>query len=258
MKNLTSISLLFLFCQNLLATQLPSDFSAVYFLEKSGATIAKMTLTLRRTDKHIIYESHTRAKGMLALFSDEQVDEISQLQWNEKLEHAYLQNYQFTRKNKTKKNQQFSLQWNTQNNIDINGVYAGKTFALTGTDILWDRLSVQLALAADLKSNNKIQKKYRYNIIDKGKLTEYQFEYISDEVMRINNTQYNTLKIKRPNSSGTRITYFWLAKELDFLPIKVDQYKKGELHLSMSLENFTPKKLTTEKSTANKLTTKQN
>lgn len=240
MKKLIFISLL-IFCPNLQAVQLPVDFDARYSIEKYGSTVAEMKLTLRRTNDNIIYESHTKARGMLALFTDEKVDEISQLQWNQKLEHACLQNYQFIRKNKTKKNQQFSVSWDPQNNILAKGTYAGQPFSINNSNLIWDRLSVQLALAADLKSGDKAQNKYSYNIIDRGKVTQYHFEYLKDEVARVNDKQYNVVKIKRAHDSGSRTTYLWLAKELDFLPVKIDQYRKGELHMSMVLDRFTPK-----------------
>lgn len=240
MKKPIIISLL-LFCQSLSAVQLPDDFDATYSIEKYSSTVAEMKLTLRSTNDNITYESHTKARGMLALFSDERVDEISQLQWNEKLEHACLQNYQFTRKNKSKKNQQFSLNWDEHNNTIAQGIYAGQTFSLKESSLVWDRLSVQLALAADLKSGNVTRKKYSYNIIDKGKVSQYHFEYLKDEIMRINGKQYNAIKIKRAHTSGNRTTYLWLARELDFLPVKIDQYRKGELHMSMALDKFTPK-----------------
>jgi Protein of unknown function (DUF3108) len=241
MKRFFTTSLLFIVCQSLQAVQLPNDFDAVYYVEKYGSTIAEMKLALRRKDNIITYESHSRAKGMLALFSDDRVDEISQLEWNQELEHACLQNYQFTRKNKSRKNQQFSLSWDGKNNITAKGTYADKAFNLNESNLIWDRLSVQLALAADLKSGNETQNKYRYNIIDKGKVTQYEFEYIKDEVMRISDRQYNVIQVKRAHASGKRATYLWLARELDFLPVKIDQYRKGELHISMSLNTFTPK-----------------
>jgi len=238
MKKIIAISLLFIFCQSLQAVQLPNDFDAVYSMEKYDTKIAEVKLRLHHKDNSITYESHSKTKGMLALLSDDRVDEISQLQWNEKLNHACLQNYQLIRKNKSKNNQQFSLSWNDQNKITANGSYAGQTFNLSATDLIWDRLSVQLALAADLKSSNEIQKKYSYNIIDKGKVIQYQFEYLQDEIIRVGDKQYNAVKIKRPHASGTRSTLFWLARDLDFLPVKIEQYRKGELHMSMILDRF--------------------
>ena len=238
MNKLITISLLLLFCQNIQAVQLPNAFDAVYSMEKYGTKIAEVKLKLHREDNNITYESHSKAKGILALLSDEHVDEISQLQWNEKLEHACLQNYQFIRKNKSKKNQQFSLSWNDQKKVTANGTYAGQSFNLSTSDLIWDRLSVQLALAADLKSANEIQKKYSYNIIDKGHLIQYQFEYQQDEFIRVGNKQYNAVKIKRPHASGKRTTFLWLARDLDFLPVKIEQYREGELNMSMILDRI--------------------
>ena len=238
MKKTIALSLLFVFCQSLQALQLPGDFDAVYSMEKYDTKIAEIKLMLRHKDNNITYESHSKAKGILALLNDDRVDEISQLQWNEKLNHVRLQNYQLIRKNKNNKNQQFSLIWDDQNNITANGRYAGKTFKLSTSNLIWDRLSVQLALSADLKSSSEIQNKYSYNIIDKGKLIQYQFEYLQNEIIRVGDKQYNAVKIKRPHASGKRTTLLWLARDLDFLPVKIEQYRKGELHLSMLLDRF--------------------
>jgi hypothetical protein len=238
MRKTIALFLLLLLCQNLSAAQLPNDFDAIYSMQKHGTTIAEMKLTLRRANNIIHYESHSKAIGLLALFSNDRIDEISQLQWDEKHAHARLQNYRLTRKNKSQKNQHFTLRRDAQNKITASGTYAGKTFSLHPPNLIWDRLSVQLALAADLKATNKIQARYSYNIIDKGRITQYHFEYARDEIVYVGNTQYNAIKIKRPHASGKRTTYLWLARELDFLPIKVEQYRKGELHMSMVLNKF--------------------
>lgn len=238
MKKFLLISLLFISYHNLQAAQLPADFSAVYSLQKYGTLVAEMHLSLHRNDNQIIYKSHSKARGMLALFSDDSVDEISQLRWNDQLKQTQLQNYQFIRKNKSRKNQQFSIIRDDQNQTMANGTYSGNTFEFNTPDIIWDRLSVQLALAADLGASNKIKKKFSYTIVDKGLVNHYHFEYVNNQIVHVNDEQYDAIKIKRTHKSGNRITYLWLAKTLDFLPVKIDQYRKGELHMSMTLSKF--------------------
>ena len=241
MKRFTSLILLLAFSHPSLAAQLPSSFSAVYSMQKYGATVIEMTLTLNQVNNNISYESHSRALGMLSMFSDDRVDEISQLQWDNEVQHARLQNYQFTRKKKKRKNQKFSLSWNKQNDVTIKGTYGGNKFDIYTHDLIWDRLSVQLALAADLKSTDKVKETYSYNIVDKGKIKQYQFEYVKDELVHLDDRQYNTIKLKRAHASGKRTTYLWLARELDFLPVKIDQYREGVLHMNIELDKFTLK-----------------
>ena len=242
MKNLIAISLLLINCSALQASQLPDDFNARYSIEKYGTTVARMNLALSSKANKYTYTSHSEAVGMLAFFSDDSIDETSQLEWNKKFEHVCLQSYTFSRKEKKQKQQQFSLNWNDQGNITATGTYAGKPFSLNTSGLIWDRLSVQLALTADLKSADAIQKKYSYNIIDKGHIAQYHFEYINEEVVNLGNKKYNTIKIKRPHLSNDRTTYLWLAKELDFLPVKIEQYRDSDLHMSMTLEKLTLKK----------------
>ena len=37
---------------------------------------------------------------------------------------------------------------------------------------------------------------------------------------------------------GNPASKVWLARDLDFFPVKIEQYRKGELHLSMILDRF--------------------
>lgn len=241
-KKLIAISLLLIYCQTIQAVQIADDFTAVYSLEKFGARIAEMTLSLSQKNNKVTYKSHTVTSGMLAMFNKDRVKEVSHLILDKQSNHIALQDYKFLRKNKTKKNQQFSLTRDELNNISIQGSYSGKVFNLTTSDIVWDRLSVQLALINDLKSDKGNHKKYSYKIIDKSRIITYHFEFMQNEELKVKDVLYNTIKIKRPHDSGKRTTYLWLSKDLNYLPVKVEQYRKGKLHMSMFLNTFTQQK----------------
>ena len=236
MNKLSLISLLLLASQNLMAMVMPNDFNAVYAIEKYGANIIEMELVLRTQDTNIHYSSHSKTTGMLAVFNDDKIDESSQLRWHKKQAHLQLLDYKFTRKEDDNKNQHYSLHQEANNVWQVQGEYAGKKFTLSTPDAVWDPLSIQLAFAGELKSDKEIKNYYSFNIIDEGKLIQYHFIRQQDEIIEIAGKQYKTVQFKRPH--GTRATFLWLAKELDFLPVKIEQYKKNEYQMSINLNSF--------------------
>ena len=214
----------------------PDDFSARYILEKYGSTMGEMTLSLARQDNKLIYQSHSRPRGLAALFSDEEIDEISELQVDET--SVRLSQYQYRRKDKPSKNQQFSLSDTLSDEKTlVTGRYGNNRFELQAPQPLWDRLSLQLALIMDVAATSNKQKNYQYTLIDKAELEAVEFKFLSEETLNIGNNPYKTLKFSRHH--GNRATFIWLAAELDYLPVKVAQYRKDELKLSMSLKHIT-------------------
>ncbi|TNF36758.1 MAG: DUF3108 domain-containing protein [Gammaproteobacteria bacterium] len=213
----------------------PQAFAAKYKLEKYNSVIAIMDLTLQHQDDKIIYRSQTTPKGLLDIFSDDRVTEQSQLQWKPEQQDLRLIEYQYQRAEKPKDNQQFSLHWNDDNSASCTGTARQQAFTLSLQQPAWDRLSVQLALMMDLSRDTRPRASYSYHVIDNAEMTEYQFQLESEDTIELGQQQYHTLKYKRAHDSGKRLTYFWLVPELDYLPVRIEQHKKGELHLSMEL-----------------------
>lgn len=216
------------------AAKPPTPFTASYKVEKYKNIVAIMQLSLQLKDDRYIYTSETNPKGLLDLFSNDKVFEQSILQWDAEHQQLYLLEYQFKRAEKPKDNQQFTMTWNAADSASCAGIYRKQPFTLTLESPAWDRLSVQLALMADLKDTNQT-KDYRYNIIDGAKLSDYQFLLEAEQTIKIDQREYRTLKLKRSHESGKRTTFLWLAPELGYIPVRVEQHKKGELNFSMEL-----------------------
>lgn len=221
----------------LLAISLPADFEARYEAEKYGTVVAAMQLSLRHQDQHIIYQSKTRAQGLLALISNDKIDESSTIQQIGNV--AKLIDYHYTRKKRPQDNQHYLLQIDSAGHTNISGEYNKKIIQLSSPEPVWDKQSVQLALMSDISRNTPFNTTYTYGIVDDGKIIHYQFEYIGNETIRIGKKRYPTLKVKRQhNKNNKRVSYFWLATELGNLPVKIAQYKKGKLNLDMQLKDF--------------------
>ena len=69
----------------------------------------------------------------------------------------------------------------------------------------------------DLKSGNIPEK---YIIADGGKIKEYSFKKIKEEILETSIGTFNTIKLARYKKNKQE-TYLWCAYDLNFLPVKV-------------------------------------
>lgn len=213
------------------ACELPA-WQARYNITKYGTTVARLNMSLQTNHDTAQYRLHTEAAGLLAAISNEELTEISELK---RIENTSWQLEKFSqqRAKDQHRNQQFTLQ-QTDNGLIARGEAENKTFQLNVPSPAWDRSSAQLALTCDLLAENKPRPFYDYTIIDNGNIVTYHFEYRGGEDIRIADKKFDTHKFER--ISGDRSTLFWLAPSLHFMPVRMEQYKKGSLHLRMTLD----------------------
>ena len=213
------------------ACELP-EWQARYNIIKYSTTVARVTMTLHSENKQAQYRLHTKPVGLLAAFSNEELTELSELIQTED-KTWQLQKFSQLRSQDNQRNQQFTLQLN-ENNMQAEGTDEGKAFKMNVAMPAWDRSSVQLALTCDLLATNKPQPAYDYTIIDSAQTSNYHFEYRGADTIRIADKKIEAYKFER--ISGDRSTLFWLAPSMKFMPVFIEQYKKGKLHLRMKLD----------------------
>ena len=230
-----------LFCllinSQLLAFELPADFQASYLTEKYGSVVAKTYLAKKTSADLISYTSSSEAVGLAAMFTSDRITETSSLQIKDPHMAPYLLGYNYSRKDKSKYNQHIKTSWDEQHSATIQTSYRNKRNQLTATHPVWDKLSVQLALMNDIKQA-KIHDTLNYKVIDKNAISDYSFEYLGEEKIDINDKTYQTRKLKRIHSSGKRVTIMWLAPELAYLPVAIEQHKDNDLHWIMKIQDI--------------------
>ena len=95
-----------------------------------------------------------------------------------------------------------------------------------------DRLSVQIDFQEKMKSGVF---EYEYNIIDKGRVRKYSFVLHSDDVIETIFGQTNTIVIKKLIENNKRSTLTWYAVDHNYIPVKVEQYRKKSLKFTATL-----------------------
>ena len=98
-----------------------------------------------------------------------------------------------------------------------------------------DRLSVQIDFQNEMK-RGLFEKDY--HVIDKGRLREYSFMLHGDEVLDTIFGKTNTIIIKRKIKNNKRSTLTWYAIDHDYIPVKIEQYRKNSHKFTVILNSI--------------------
>jgi hypothetical protein len=95
-----------------------------------------------------------------------------------------------------------------------------------------DTLNYQLQLQLDLHNGKD---NLHYKIADKGRLRDYRFEVLAEEIIETQSGNLNTVKVKVIRENKNKITYIWFAKDWSHLLVQLIQYEGDKQRLSIQL-----------------------
>lgn len=120
------------------------------------------------------------------------------------------------------------------------------------TDGVQDRITYTLQLRLDLLNGKK---DFSYTVIEPKKVKHYTFNIIGEEKITTPFGTFETTKLETVNDKGDRRTQIWLAKEFDYLLIKLVQYRNEALEseaVLKTLKVLSPKESTSKDKNSSK------
>ncbi|GAA0682247.1 DUF3108 domain-containing protein [Marinobacterium maritimum] len=103
----------------------------------------------------------------------------------------------------------------------------------TGTQ---DKLSYQLQMRLDLLAGKT---EMTYSVADGGKLKEYRFKVTGEEEIDTPYGRYNAVRVMRDRGEDAdRETLIWLAPELDYLIVRLEQTESDGKTYALLLKNL--------------------
>ncbi len=117
----------------------------------------------------------------------------------------------------------------------VHSRYKDERTKLSYTDELYDPLMAQLQFRIDIAAGAT---NLHYKMIKEGELDEYDFKLIGKERVTIESGSYDTVKIEVVRNSSKRQTFFWMAPELAYLPVRLTHFEKGDKQLDIKLLNY--------------------
>lgn len=153
------------------------------------------------------------------------ITEKSKMQWNPTQQTITPLHYTYARRGLSKdRTAELSFDW--KNKTVTNNVQK-TSWQMDIAQKVQDKLSYQIQMQQDLLNGHK---NFTYQIADGGRLKEYKFTTVGEEMLDTPLGKVNTIKIKRSRADDDRVTYAWLAKNWNYLLVRLQQEEKGDVY----------------------------
>ena len=117
----------------------------------------------------------------------------------------------------------------------VHSRYKGERAKFPYDTELFDPLMVQLQFRLDMQADKET---LHYSMVKEGEVDDYAFKIVGKERVNIDSGSYQTIKFEVIRDSKKRQTFFWMAPDLGYLPIRLSHFEKGSKQLDIKLLNY--------------------
>ena len=120
---------------------------------------------------------------------------------------------------------------------EITGLLNGEEFQTALDGIVHDRVSLQYGLMHDLV--NGVHRS-EYALQDAEKFKPLSISNVGTKPVEVPFGQFEAVGIQHQAAGSSRVTTLWCVEELGFLPVIIEQHRKGKLNVRAVLTNYVP------------------
>ena len=117
----------------------------------------------------------------------------------------------------------FTFDWDAN---EVTGTINGSAFEQSLEGIVHDRVSLQYGLMHDLR--NGVERDH-YSLQDAEKFKPLSISNIGKKQVRVPFGRFEAIGIQHQAEGSSRVTTLWCVEELGFLPVIIEQHRKGKL-----------------------------
>jgi hypothetical protein len=200
------------------AADAPKTFDNQYKAKLYGFNITVTNRLTKTVDNQ--YDLLFKAESIIG-----SITEQSKMQWNATQQTISPLHYSYARRGLGKdRTAELSFDWK---NKSVTNNVQKTSWQMDIAQKVQDKLSYQIQMQQDLLNG---QKNFTYQIADGGRLKEYKFMTVGEEILDTPLGKVNTIKVKRSRENDERVTYAWLAKDWNYLLVRLQQEEKGEAY----------------------------
>ena len=229
----TSLFAVFIWAASPFAHAFPiSPYEAKYSISFLGIPAGESVHALHeRADGHYYFETRTTPNMQMLPYHYHESTDFS-------CEDGTVvpQNYYYNvKEGKRRKQGRVTFDWSNKTITNRGLKDPWQTELSTG---IQDKLTQTLCLRYALKSG---EKNLSYQVAEEDKIKQYDFKIMGEEFLKTKLGSLHTVKIEHISRKGVRTT-LWLAKQYDFLPVKMIQSRKGKIVANGEILTFTPRR----------------
>lgn len=209
-----------------------APFEVEYEVGNNLISAGTATLQLAQTGDIWNYSLNTKPRGVFKLAGKGRISESSQFTVMESDGAVQLQpqSYSYRQDEEKRRAVDATFDWTANT---ITHIYRGNEVTETLEEPVLDRLTVTLLIMNALR-HDFTQAQLPIYDTDKIKLVEFVNDGMEELKTPLGNVQTHRV-VNRNASGGSRETTTWFAPSLDYLPIKIEHRKRGELVARLSL-----------------------
>ncbi len=104
-------------------------------------------------------------------------------------------------------------------------------------EIAYDRVSIQYELMSDLMNGMTSE---NYVLFDVDELKTIEVRNIGTRTVKVPAGEYEAIGLQHQAVGSKRITTMWCVQKLDYLPVIIEQHRKGDLKMRAVLSTYSP------------------
>lgn len=208
------------------------EYTAEYEVRNGGRHVANAEFRVARIESgNFVFTSSARARGLFRLIRPDPAVEHSEFSV---ADDGIVPNGFRYEDGSRKGEDNFAIEFDRgAGEVRVTGPSGNLTGPLEPG--LLDRGSLQVALMRDLAAC-RLPGPYRY--VDDDGIREYRYERLEDLPTETGIGTLDTVRLAQRREGSSRETILWLAPELGYLPVRIEQIRNGELDTSFALENL--------------------
>jgi len=227
--------ILAIFGLGLLGTAAQADLSPHQAEYKVSISVlnGQLDTRLATTDDGYIATHTIRATGMSRMLAGGQIEETAYFaRLRDGIRPVTFNTSDTLTRDRTQASVRFD--WETH---EATGIVNDEAFHAAMDDLAFDRVSIQYELMSDLLNNNPADE---YILFDIDELKTVQVKHIGRKTVTVPAGEYEAVGVQHQSVGSKRITTMWCVAELDYLPVIIEQHRKGKLRMRAVLSNCVP------------------
>lgn len=188
---------------------------------------------LASTESGYVATHSIRATGMARMFVGGEINETSNF---DRVSSGIRPATFVSNDTMTRDQIQASIKFDWTTGI-ASGTVNDEDFLSTMDDLAFDRVSIQYELMSDMMTGTPDE---NYILFDVDKLKTIEVRRIGTRSVKVPAGEYEAIGLQHQAIGSKRITTMWCVEELDYLPVIIEQHRKGDLKMRAVLNSYSP------------------
>jgi hypothetical protein len=120
---------------------------------------------------------------------------------------------------------------------EAHGTVNGEEVVSPINGLAHDRVSIQYEVMQDLLNGEASDK---YTMFEIDRLRPVNVKIVGEKSVDVPAGEFDVVGIQHQAEGSKRVTTLWCAKELDYLPVIIEQHRKGKLRVRATLMEYEP------------------